>query len=339
MPVNGVVHQRSQSASARHIGKPGQFRPGLRGVLRHGRFRRSDATGRPQQVQRLGECLVVGDRTLEDLPQPVGGGPGLLQCIEHGQGVHTLAQVGAGQFAGLVGAAGNIDDVVGDLENRPDDRADPGQSLDLIGVGTGERPTELPGGGDQAGGLLRDHLQVVRDGIVGVTGTLGLAHLTGDQQGECLGDDAHRVGTKLGYQSGRRREQIITGQDRNVVAPAGICRRNAAAHLGLVHNVIVIQRGQVHQFDNRTRNGDLPGIRIRPDLRRQNGEQRSEPLTARLEQMQYGLGHQLVTATQFGGDHLLDPADSVADRFGEHRVAEIHARHHGRRCPHPANIL
>ena len=34
-----------------------------------------------------------------------------------------------------------------------------------------------------------------------------------------------------------------------------------------------------------------------------------------------------------------DAADTVADALGEIRVAEVHPRHHTRRCIHPANIL
>ena len=47
----------------------------------------------------------------------------------------------------------------------------------------------------------------------------------------------------------------------------------------------------------------------------------------------------VVAAAQFGGDQVLHPGDAVAHTLGEIRVAEVHPRHHGRRCPHPANIL
>ena len=95
----------------------------------------------------------------------------------------------------------------------------------------------------------------------------------------------------------------------------------------------------MHQFDDRAGDSDLPGIRLGADLRRQHCEQGAEPLAARLEQMQHGLGHQLVAAAQFGGDHLLHASNAIADGLGENRIAEVHARHHGRRSPHTANIL
>ena len=51
------------------------------------------------------------------------------------------------------------------------------------------------------------------------------------------------------------------------------------------------------------------------------------------------LGHQLVGFAQLGGHQVLDAGHSVADVGGESGVAEIHARHHGRWCPHVSNIL
>ena len=87
----------------------------------------------------------------------------------------------------------------------------------------------------------------------------------------------------------------------------------AAAHLRLVHHVVVVERRQVHQLDDRTRDGDLPGVGFRAELRGQHREQRAEPLAAGLEQMLNGLGHQLVGLAQLGGHQLLDARHPVAD--------------------------
>ena len=55
--------------------------------------------------------------------------------------------------------------------------------------------------------------------------------------------------------------------------------------------------------------------------------------------MQQRVGHHLVRAAQLGVHELLDPRDAVAHGRGERGVAEIDARHHRRRSPHPTNIL
>ena len=113
----------------------------------------------------------------------------------------------------------------------------------------------------------------------------------------------------------------------------------AASHLRLVHDVVVVERRQVHQLDDRARDGDLPGVGFRAELRGQHREQRAEALAAGLEQMLNGLGHQLVGLAQLGGHQLLDARHPVADVGGEHGVTEVHARDHGRWCLHCSNIL
>ena len=100
-----------------------------------------------------------------------------------------------------------------------------------------------------------------------VGGAAGLAHLPGDQLGERLGDHPHGVGAQPGHQPRGRREQVVAGQDRDVVAPPGVRAGRAATHLRLVHHVVVVQRGQVHQFDDGAGDGDLPVVGIGPQLR------------------------------------------------------------------------
>ncbi len=209
----------------------------------------------------------------------------------------------------------------------------------LIAVGAREHRAESARRGDQARRLLVHHLQVVLDRIRPLGDAAGLAHLPGHQLGERLGDEPHRLRPQPRHQPRRRGEQIVAGQDRDVVAPAHIGGGRAAAHLRLVHHVVVVERGQVHQFDDRAGDRHLPGVGVRSDLRGQHGEQRPEPLAAGLEQVRQRVGHHLVGAAQLGVHELLDPPDTVAHGRGERGVAEVNARHHRRRSPHPTNIL
>src|SRR3546814_6572847 len=98
-----------------------------------------------------------------DRPQAFGVGAGLAQRVQHRQGVYAFAQVSARDLAGLVGIAVDVNDVIGDLKRRPDDAAEAGQPLDLLLAGAGEGGTETTRGGDQAGRLLVDHLEVMLD--------------------------------------------------------------------------------------------------------------------------------------------------------------------------------
>ena len=170
-------------------------------------------------------------------------------------------------------------------------------------------------------------------------GAAGLTHLARHQLGERLGDDPYRVRAEPGDEPRGRREQIVARQDRDVVAPPGVRAGCTAPHLGLVHHVVVVQRRQVHQLDDGARDGDLPVVGIGTQLRGQHGEQRAEPLTACLEQVLHGLGHQLVGFAQLSGHQVLDAGHAFADFLREGGVPEVHARDHARRCPHPANIL
>jgi hypothetical protein len=134
----------------------------------------------------------------------------------------------------------------------------------------------------------------VRDRVGLLGGTLGFAHLAGDQLGEGLGDDPHRVGAQPRHQPRGGGEQVVAGQDCDVVAPPQVGAGCAPAHLRLVHHVVVVERGQMHQLDHRTGDRHLVGVRIRPQLRRQHREQGPESFAAGLEQVQHGVCHQVV---------------------------------------------
>ena len=64
--------------------------------------------------------------------------------------------------------------------------------------------------------------QVVADRVVLRAGPDGLPGLPGDQLGERLGDDPHRVRPETGDQPGGVGEQEVAGQDRDRVVPAGV---------------------------------------------------------------------------------------------------------------------
>ncbi|CQD08499.1 hypothetical protein BN970_01642 [Mycolicibacterium conceptionense] len=169
--------------------------------------------------------------------------------------------------------------------------------------------------------------------------TAGLAHLTRHQLRECVSNHTHRVGSEQRNQPRRRGEQVVTGEDRDVVAPPGIGAGRPAPHLGLVHHIVVIQRGQVDQLDDGPGDRDLRIIRPRAQRRREHGKQRAEAFSTGLEQMLDGLGHELIGFAQLVRHQLFDPGDVVPDVGGECRVPEINARHHSRWCPHSSNIL
>ena len=162
VPADGVVDQRRQRLPARHSGSTASSSRACAAYCARQWPWPWPCRRCPQQRQRLGHRVVVVDRALQQLAQPVAVGPGFSQRVQHRQGVHTFTQVGAGQLARLVGVAVDVDDVVGDLERGADDAAEAAQPLDLVIVGARERRAESARGRDQARRLLVDHLQVVR---------------------------------------------------------------------------------------------------------------------------------------------------------------------------------
>jgi len=55
-----------------------------------------------------------------------------------------------------------------------------------------------------------------------------------------------------GRPDGAERAEVVAGDDRDEVV-AGIDAIDVTAHFGLVHDVVVVERGEVHQFE-----GDAP---------------------------------------------------------------------------------
>jgi hypothetical protein len=78
-----------------------------------------------------------------------------------------------------------------------------------------------------------------------------------------------------------------------VVAPERVDRRHRSAHLGLVHDVVVVQRPDVHELDGDGAEHDLVRDRRRARRRRHRRgerERRSLPLAAGANEVHGDLG-------------------------------------------------
>ncbi len=97
----------------------------------------------------------------------------------------------------------------------------------------------------------------------------------------------------------------------------------AAAHLGLVHHVVVEQGGQVGQLDGHRRVDD-PGVPRVAELRGQQHQQGPEPLAARLDGVPGRLGEQLFAGVRRLQQRLLDPGQVAQDLRLQGGVREIY---------------
>ena len=153
----------------------------------------------------------------------------------------------------------------------------------------GEERAVAGGGGDQRTGLAGDHAQVVLERVLAVGRAEGLEDLALDEAGEGLRLDPDGVGPEVGGQLRGLREQEVAGQDRDVVVPAGVGRRGTATQVGLVHHVVVVERGEVGQLDDAGRGEHALAAGV-TGLGGQQHQQRPEPLAAGLHQVPGRLG-------------------------------------------------
>ena len=78
---------------------------------------------------------------------------------------------------------------------------------------------------------------------------------------------------------------------------------------GLVHDVVVVERGQVGQLDDDARPGRRLGASGSPNCAASSDEQRAEPLAAGVDQVARGLGDERVVAR----DGLVQRASTVVE--------------------------
>ena len=156
-----------------------------------------------------------------------------------------------GVLPGLAGLGGDVEDVVGELEGRADDLAVRRQRLLDLAGGAAEAGAVPGGGGDQRAGLAGDHLEVVLERVLAGRGLDGLEDLALDEPGEGLRLDAYGVRRRASavssedFENRKSPVRIATWLSQRALADVG-----AAAQVGLVHHVVVVERGQVGQLDD-----------------------------------------------------------------------------------------
>ena len=320
------------------LGNLGQVRLGLASAGHDVGTRLVDRRVGAQQGEGLGVAHVVGEVAVEQLEQAGVLGTGGRAGDQHRQGRHALAQVGAGSLAGDAGVGRDVEDVVGELERGADDIAVLGEGLLHLGSGAAEDGAVARGGGDQRAGLAGHDVEVVLERVLAGAGLERLEDLSLDQPGEGLRLDAYGVGAQLGGQLGGLREQEVAGEDRDVVVPAGVGRHRSTAQLGLVHHVVVIERGEVGELDDARRGDHVVDVGMLAGLGRQQHEQRPEPLAAGLHQVAGGLGHEARPAADVSRQRLLDLGEPILQTRGQPLVEnrESEARtvaRHLRNCP------
>ena len=179
-------------------------------------------------------------------------------------------------------------------------------------------------------GLALDGGGVVLLGAGHVEEVLELEHLAPAQLADRVGEERGDVGAE---RCGERRgagEQVVAGEDRHDVGPAGVDARHAAARLGLVDDVVVVQRAEVDELAR-----DAAGDHVVADRRvaagrgvgGAEGEGRADALAAGRDEVRADLAEEAVGVAHRARERVLDPVEIAGERRERERLGRPHARH------------
>ena len=156
---------------------------------------------------------------------------------------------------------------------------------------------------------------------------LELEHLAPAQLGDRARQDLGDVPAQPGRERRRPRQQEVAGEDGHDVAPPCVDARYAPARLGLVDDVVVIQRSLVDELD-RHRPGDGVGAgRARAAGGGVRGAQReggADALPARPDQVRGHVGEEAVGGADRLVERVLDPGQIVRQRRERQRLDRVH---------------
>ena len=152
-----------------------------------------------------------------------------------------------------------VEHVVDDLEREPVSGTEVGERLDVFARQVGHERPDATGGAEKGGRLAGDGCEIVLDGPVGVVGVLQLEELSLTQPPDGGGQQRGDLDTERRRQLGGTGQQEVTGENRPVVAPDGVHRLHRPSSGGVVHDVVVVERSQMHQFDRNRSADDLVG--------------------------------------------------------------------------------
>ncbi len=155
-------------------------------------------------------------------------------------------------------------------------------------VGARHHRAEPARHGDQRAGLAAEHVEVVVDRVASVARPRRLQDLPGDEPLERLGLGTDRLGPEVGQGVGDARAKRKSPASTATELPQRVFARHAAPRVGLVHHVVVVQGGEMSQFDDHGRGHDTRRVGV-TELRGEHHEQRTEPLPAGAQQVLRGL--------------------------------------------------
>ncbi len=173
--------------------------------------------------------------------------------------------------------------------------------------------------------LAVDRREVAGLGALRVVGVAQLLDLPFAEPADRAGEQGGDLRTQPGGDLRGASEEEVAGEDRLQVAPSGVDRLHAAPRVGLVHDVVVIERSEMHELASDTATHGIVGGPDPVDLGRGDSHHRAQSFAAGNEQMGRKLGEIGVTRDDRGLHRCLDPLAVLIHR----RDAQERRRHWG----------
>ncbi len=116
------------------------------------------------------------------------------------------------------------------------------------GPATGQR-ADAARRGRERGRLPGDGPDVVLPGPGDLEGRADLGDLPLTEVGQRVGEERGDLDAQAGGDRGRAGQQVVAGHDGDQISETAVYALDVAADRGLVDHVVVIQRGQMDEFD------------------------------------------------------------------------------------------
>ena len=163
----------------------------------------------------------------------------------------AFAQVAADRLAHRPRVAGEVEEIVHELERHAEVEAVLAQRLLAFVRDLAQHPADLAAAAEEVGGLAADDVEVLVLGDVGVAVLRQLVQLAFDHVQRDVAQHAHEVQRVVRQRQRHRLDvQVIAEQNRDVVAPARMHGQTPAPQIRVVDDVVVDQRRRVDELDD-----------------------------------------------------------------------------------------
>ena len=146
---------------------------------------------------------------------------------------------------------------------------------------------ELRGRGNQRAGLIGQNPQVVGDRVIAGLRPHRLVQLAQAEPLEDAGLQSDGLLAEAPDEGAGTSEEEVSGEDGDGVAPDAVGTRHPTPHHGVVHHVVVVQRGEMGDLQSLRGDDDTRGV-AGAELRGEQRQRGADAFTARVEQVPAG---------------------------------------------------